>query len=60
MVPSLNVPVAVNCCVEPTATEEFAGVMATDTSVPLPMVTVVVPVTPKDVAESVSVPDFLA
>lgn len=60
MVPSLKVPVAVNCCVDPAATEEFAGVMATDTSVPVPMVTVVEPVTPDEVAERVSVPAFLA
>jgi hypothetical protein len=29
---SLNVPVAVNCCVVPLTTEEFAGVTAIDTS----------------------------
>ena len=60
MVPSLKVPVAVSCCVEPAATEEFAGVMATDTRVPEPMVTEVEPVTPDEVAERVSVPAFLA
>ena len=57
---SLKVPVAMNCRVEPAVTEEFAGVMATETSVPVPMVTVVEPVTPDDVAERVSVPAFLA
>ena len=60
MVPSLKVPVAVNCCVDPAATEEFAGVMATDTRVPVPMVTLVEPVTPDEVAERVSVPALLA
>lgn len=60
MVLSLKVPVAVNCCVLPAATEEFAGVMATDTRVPVPTVTVVEPVTPDEVAERVSVPAFLA
>ena len=60
MEPSLKVPVAVNCCVDPAVTEEFAGVMATDTSVPVPMVTVVEPVMPDKLAERVSVPAFLA
>ena len=60
MVPSLNVPVAVNCWVAPAETEEFTGVMAIDTSVPVPTTTVVVPVTPDAVAERVNVPDFLA
>ena len=60
MVPSLKVPVAVSCCVEPAVTEEFAGVMATDTRVPVPIVTEVEPVTPAEVAERVSVPAFLA
>src|SRR5882724_1348678 len=58
--PSLKVPVAVICCLEPTVTAELAGVMAMETRVPVPMVTVVVPVTPEEVAETVSVPDFLA
>jgi len=60
VVPSLKVPVAVNCCVDPAATEEFAGVMATDTRVPVPTVMVVEPVTPDEVAERVSVPALLA
>ena len=33
VLPSLKVPVAVNCWVSPTATEGFAGVTATDFSV---------------------------
>jgi len=58
MVPSLNVPVAVNCCVEPVDTEGFSGVIAVLTSVPVPTVSVVVPVTPNAVAEMVTLPAF--
>ena len=58
-VPSLNEPVAVNCCMVPNVTEEFTGVIAMDTSVPLPIVSVVVPVTPDELAEMVTVPVFL-
>ena len=43
VVPSLNVPVAVNCCVPPFETEGFAGVMAIDTSVAAVTVSVVLP-----------------
>ena len=58
--PSLNVPMAANCCVEPAVTNGLAGVISIDTSVPVPTVTVVVPVTPDAVADTVSVPAFLA
>jgi len=58
MVPSLNVPVAVNCCVEPGDTEGFSGLTAVLTSVPVPTVSVVVPVTPNAVAEMVTLPAF--
>ena len=58
VVPSLNDPVAVNCCVPPSVTEEFAGVIAIDVNVPEPTVSVVVPVTPDAVAEIVTVPLF--
>ena len=58
MVPSLNVPVAVNCCVEPVDTEGFTGLTAVLTSVPVPTVSVVVPVTPNAVAEMVTLPAF--
>ena len=58
MVPSLNVPVAVNCCVEPVDTEGFIGLMAVLTSVPVPTVSVVVPVTPNAVADMVTLPAF--
>src|ERR1700722_13671676 len=44
VVPSLNVPVAVNCCVPPFGTEGFAGVTAMDTSVAAVTVSVVLPV----------------
>lgn len=48
------------CWVEPAVTEEFAGVMATETRVPVPMMTVVVPVIPEELAERVRLPAFLA
>jgi hypothetical protein len=57
---SLNVPNAMNCCVLPWATAGFAGVMSTDTSVPVPIVNEVEPVTPKADAVTVSVPAFFA
>ena len=59
VVPSLNDPVAVNCCWLPVATDGLAGVIAIDTSVPVPTVSVVVPLTPEAVAEIVTVPLFL-
>jgi len=57
---SLNVPSAMNCCVDPCATVGSAGVMSTDTRVPVPMVTLVEPVTPNAEAVTVSVPAFFA
>lgn len=59
MLASLNVPVAVNCCVLPTATFGAAGVIAMDDSVALLTVSVVVPVTPDALAEIVTEPSFL-
>ena len=56
---SLNVPVATNCCVVPAAAVGVAGVIASETSVPVPTVSVVVPVIPDDDAEIVTVPPFL-
>ena len=56
---SLKVPVAVNCCVLPTVTDGFTGEIAMDCRVPVPIVSVVVPVTPEAVAEIVGVPLFL-
>jgi hypothetical protein len=50
VVPSLKVPVAVNCCVVPATIDGLAGVTASDVSVGLPggtTVTVVVAVAPK-------------
>ena len=58
--PSLKVPVATNCCVEPVVTVALVGVMATETRVPEPMVTVVVPLTPDALAVTVNVPAFFA
>jgi hypothetical protein len=59
VVPSLNEPVAVNCCVPPTFTVRFAGAIAIDVSVPVPTVSMVVPFTPAAVAEIVTLPLFL-
>jgi len=56
---SLKVPVAVNCSVTPRLTDGLAGVRAIEVSVPVPTVSVVVPVTPDAVAEMVTVPAFL-
>lgn len=58
MVLSLKVPVAVNCCVPPFDTVEFAGVMASETSVPLLTVRVVVPFSPEALAVMVALPVF--
>jgi len=55
---SLKEPVATNCCVLPSVTVAVAGVIASETSVPVPTVSVVVPVTPDAVAEMVAVPLF--
>lgn len=55
---SLNVPVATNCCVLPTLHVTVAGEIASDTSVPVPTVSVVVPVTPEADAVIVTDPPF--
>jgi hypothetical protein len=60
VVPSLNVPVATNCCFAPALTDAVAGVIATETRVPLPIVTLVVPVTPDAEAVIVNLPAFFA
>jgi hypothetical protein len=59
VLPSLKVPVAANCCALPTAAVGAKGVTARETSVPVPTVSVVVPVTPEADAEMVTVPPFL-
>ena len=56
---SLKVPMAANCCTVPAAAVGFSGVRATETRVPLPTVSVVLPVTPEAVAEMVTDPPFL-
>ncbi len=56
---SLKVPMAANCCTVPAAAVGVSGVRATDTSVPVPAVSEVVPVTPEAVAEMVTAPPFL-
>ena len=57
--PSLNVPVAANGWVVPAVHVGAAGVTAIETSVPVPTVSVVLPVTPVDDAEIVTAPPFL-
>jgi hypothetical protein len=57
---SLYVPVAVNCCVPPAATEGFTGVTAIDTSVAAVTVSVVLPEMAPLVAEIVVLPAFSA
>jgi hypothetical protein len=54
--PSLNVPVAVNCCVAPLVIEGFAGVTAIDCSVAAVTVSTVEPEIDDDVAVIVEVP----
>ena len=56
---SLKVPVAVNGCKVPAAAVEFAGAMTSETRVPVPTVSVVVPVMPEALAEMVTDPPFL-
>jgi len=58
VLPSLNVPVAVNCSVPRTVAVGATGVIATETRVPLPIVSVVVPVIPDEEAEMVTDPVF--
>ena len=59
MLPSLNVPVAANCWVDPAAAVGAFGVTATETNVPVPMVKVVVPFIPEADAVMVTEPAFL-
>lgn len=59
MLESLNVPVAVNCCVLPSVTVGFAGVMAMEVKVALLTVSKVVPATPEALAVIVTEPSFL-
>jgi len=59
VVPSLNEPVAVNCCVLPRPTDGFAGVIDTNCRVPVPTVTVVVPLIPETAAVIVTLPPLL-
>jgi hypothetical protein len=56
VLPSLKVPVAVNCCVRPLATEGFAGATAIDCNVAAITVSVVLPLTAPDVALMDEVP----
>ena len=56
--PSLNVPTAANCCVLPKPHVTLAGEIASDDSVPVPTVSVVVPDTPEAEAVIVTDPPF--
>jgi hypothetical protein len=56
VVPSLNVPVAVNCCVAPLVIDGFAGVTAIDCNVAAVTVSNVDPAIDDDVAVIVEVP----
>src|ERR1700727_1929797 len=56
VVPSLNVPVAVNCCVAPLVIDGFAGVTAIDCNVAAVTVSTVDPLIDADVAVIVEVP----
>jgi hypothetical protein len=56
VVPSLKVPVAVNCCVAPLVIDGFAGVTAIDCSVAAVTVRSVEPEIDDDVAVIVEVP----
>ena len=59
VVASLKVPIAANCCVLPMVTDGLAGVIATESRVPVPTTRVAAPVMPELVAEIVTVPAFL-
>ena len=59
VLPSLKVPVAVNCCLVPAAAVGAAGLIASETSVPVRTVKVVVPLIPEAVAVTVTDPPFL-
>ena len=56
VLPSVKVPVAVNCCVFPMKREPVAGVTAMDTKAGAVTVRVVEPVKPPELAEIVLVP----
>lgn len=56
MLLSLKEPTAVNCLVVPTAMLEFAGVTATETKFAEVTVSDAVPLTPPDVAVTVTIP----
>jgi len=56
VLPSVNVPVAVNCCLVPSAIEGLAGITAIDASTAALTVNVVLPVTEPEVARIFAVP----
>lgn len=56
VLPSLKVPVAVNCCTDPAIAVTGVGVTASDTKVPVPTVRLVPPLTPEADTVIVAVP----
>jgi hypothetical protein len=56
VLPSLNVPVAVNACIVPSAIDGVAGVIAIETRAAVVTVSVVVPLTEPEVAVIAAVP----
>jgi hypothetical protein len=56
VLPSVNVPVAANCCLLPTAADGFAGVIASDNKAGDVTLRTVEPLIPADVAEMADVP----
>lgn len=59
MLPSVNVPIAVNCTVAPSATNSFAGDTTSETNVADVTVNVALPLTPELVAVIVLDPGVL-
>jgi hypothetical protein len=59
-VPSLKVPVAVNCCTEPTGTEGLAGVTLIEAITAEVTVNTVVPVIEPEAADMVALPVAIA
>jgi hypothetical protein len=56
VLPSVNVPVAVNCCAVPFAIDGLAGVTAIDTNIAVLTVSVVVPLTEPELAVMFALP----
>src|ERR1051326_4079479 len=59
VLPSLKVPISVNCCTFPALAVTGVGVTVSETNVPVPTVRLVLPVTPEADAVIVAVPPLL-